>query len=99
MTLSEAVDSWLENEAAIRKLAGDVGGDFLELVEDLYTTITAPASRRSAKIEATRRLLELTRSSLANINTRGPRPHTPADDWDWGVPGSTEDLELLELAP
>lgn len=96
MTLADAVRSWLEEEAYIRELAAGVGGDFAELVDELYATIKAPGGRRRGKVLATRQLTEHTKAALANIDTRGPRPHVPASAWDWGIPGSAEDLELLE---
>lgn len=96
MTLADAVRSWLEHEAYIRQLAADVGGDFHELVDDLYVTIKAPGGARGRKVRATRELLERTKAAMARADTRGPRPHVPPQAWEWGVPGSAEDLELLE---
>ena len=96
MTLAEAVSSWLREEEAVRNLAANVGGDFHELVDDLYRTIKAPGGARGRKVRATRELLERTKAALARMDTAGASPHVPAQDWDWGVPGSPKDLELLE---
>lgn len=95
MTLAECVRSWLEHEPTIRYFAEELGGPLADQVDELYRTLQSGASLRR-KGDACRQLYKLERHALANITTKGPTPHVPASAWQWGRPGSLEDVKLLE---
>lgn len=95
MTIAEAVEAWLQHEETIRYFADELGGPLADQVDELYDTLQGNAPLRR-KGEACRQLYKLERHALANVTTKGPTPHVPPSAWQWGRPGSAEDLELLE---
>lgn len=94
-TLAEACTSWLQGEEHLRALARYSSTLEAEL-EDLLEALRSPRATRRRKVSATRRLHELSNAAVANAGTRYPGPNVLPHAWQWGRPGSAEDLELLE---
>jgi len=95
LTLDEACRSWLEGEPHLQALTRHSSTLEAEL-EDLLEAVRSPRATRQRKVSATRRLHELTNAAVANAGTSYPGPNVLPYAWQWGRPGSAEDLELLE---
>ncbi|KKK51446.1 hypothetical protein LCGC14_3114870 [marine sediment metagenome] len=97
MTLVEACTSWLEGEPHLQAMTR-YSSELEAELEDLLDALRSPAASTRRKVSATRRLQELTRVAAANAGSTYPGPNVLPYAWQWGRPGSAEDLELREAS-